>query len=127
MALSKNDCIQKWIANNYPVDNRKLFVQLTSSNCGKMILAQAMVEPFVRRIKYIKKELELGKQRLGYKSCIDKLCNDVNKLIEDLELFISIFYKRQYKTNPIKQLIIICNDAKSFKESIESNGRSFKL
>jgi hypothetical protein len=123
--MKKAKCIQQWIDLNFPYGNAKIAVNLLlskgkGSKNGRLILAYAMLHPFSRRLQILKKNIEIGKQQLGYSSRILELLKDTKEILTELELAIALFYKKEYRINPIKQLVEMAEDARILKSCVEA-------
>lgn len=112
--MTKAQCIESWLNLNFPSGKfRAVAAKLVGKRSGRLAIANAMVIPFTKRIYYLKAKLELGKEQLGYQSCITEVANEIESLLNDLECALSIFYKREYSL-PIKTISEILEETKQF-------------
>lgn len=114
--MRKAKCIEKWLNENFPskCGGRSIAIKLVGKRSSKLVLAHAMVIPFTKRLDHLKDRLELGKQQLGYQTCIAEVADGIESLLNDLDCSLSIFYKREYSL-PVKKMLDILDETKQFK------------
>jgi hypothetical protein len=122
--MRKDKCIKNWLDNNFQTSGpRSVIVRLLASKHGKLSIAASMLNPFIRRLDYLKEQLESGSCELGYKTRIEEVNEGIDFLIIEIEDIISIFYKRDHHLSLIKNLVVILDEAKKFKLVSQAKGR----
>jgi len=117
--MRKDKCIQRWLENNHI--QTQVIAKLANSKDGKLTIASSLLIPLTLRLHYYKDKLKIGRGQLGYTSCIKEMEEDLEQTIVYLEDFLPIFYKKDYRKSPLKQLLALLEEAKQLKWTITSS------
>jgi hypothetical protein len=110
--MRKKKCIEIWLDKT--LFNRSGFINLLNTRDGKIIFAYSVIQPFTRRLDHLQKTFNAGKERLGYKTCIEETISARNTLISDIEDFLAMFYKKDYRIPIVQQILNVLNETKQF-------------